>query len=151
MNKTQLIDKIIETRSAWDVILAEMNITQLAQPVENGVGSVKDLLAHISWYEHEMVFMIQSRTLHGSDWWNLPLDVRNDLIFQENKDRTLVDIVDSSRLIHQQLLQLIESLSEDDLQLPSEFPGMPTDWLPWQVIASNTYEHYLEHPIAVIK
>ena len=34
------------------------------------------------------------------------------------------------------------AVPDKDLMDPARFSGMPADWEPWQVIASNTYEHY---------
>ena len=36
-------------------------------------------------------------------------------------------------------------MTEEDLINPANFGEMPTDWIPWQVIASNTYKHYQNH------
>ena len=149
MNKTQLINKIIETRSAWDAVLAHMDETQLTQPGEDGIWSIKDILAHITWYEREMVVVIQGHALVGSDWWNLSLEERNALIYHENKERSLNEILQAAQQVHDHLLHLIGALTEEDLQDPRQFPGMPDDWQPWQVIASNTYEHYPDHRLKV--
>jgi len=54
--------------------------------------SVKDILAHIAWFEREMIGLLHQRTLAGSDLWNLPSDERNAVIFQLNRRRSLQDI-----------------------------------------------------------
>jgi hypothetical protein len=28
---------------------------------------------------------------------------------------------------------------------PGRFTDMPPDWLPWDLLAQNTYEHYQDH------
>ncbi|MFN2216624.1 MAG: hypothetical protein ACK2TS_06740 [Anaerolineales bacterium] len=43
------------------------------------------------------------------------------------------------------MLKLLQELDETDLNNPAAFEGMPGDWQPWNVIASNTYEHYDDH------
>ena len=39
----------------------------------------------------------------------------------------------------------METLTDEDLLDASHFAEMPSNWKPWEVIASNTYEHYDDH------
>ena len=111
--------------------------------------SVKDIIAHITWYEREMTGVIEARALVGSELWSVPLDERNEAIYRENKDRPLAEVLDEARQVHDRLMHQLESLSEQDLQDPGRFAEMPSDWKPWAVIASNTYEHYQHHVLQV--
>ena len=43
------------------------------------------------------------------------------------------------------MLALINTLSDEELRDPSRFEYMPTDWVPWEIIASNTFGHYQQH------
>lgn len=43
------------------------------------------------------------------------------------------------------MMNLLKSLDEQALNQAAAFPGMPPEWTPWEVIASNTYEHYDDH------
>jgi hypothetical protein len=53
--------------------------------------------------------------------------------------------VGEARAVFDQLLAGMQSLAEEDLHDPLRFAEMPADWVPWQVIASNCYEHYRQH------
>jgi hypothetical protein len=101
--------------------------------------------AHITWFEREMVGMLQARALIGSDLWQLPPDQRNARIFDENRERSLHDVLAEAQQVHQQFLEGMEALAEDDLVDPHRFPGMPEDWQPWKVLAGNSNEHYRDH------
>ena len=52
-----------------------------------GKWSVKDLVAHITWSEREMVGVLAARALAGSDLWSLTNDERNEIVYQQNRDR----------------------------------------------------------------
>ncbi|MCX5970934.1 MAG: ClbS/DfsB family four-helix bundle protein [Coprothermobacterota bacterium] len=63
----------------------------------------------------------------------------------ENRERSLEKTREEARGTFNQLLGFLESLPEEDLFDPSRFQGMPPDWQPWAVIASNAYEHNQAH------
>ncbi|HZD36808.1 MAG TPA: hypothetical protein VE130_16505, partial [Nitrososphaeraceae archaeon] len=47
--------------------------------------------------------------------------------------------------IHQELIKAIQRLSDEDMNDPGRFENMPQDWIPWDLIAGNTYQHYEDH------
>ena len=110
-----------------------------------GNWSLKDIIAHITWHEQEMVGLIQAHALVGSELWNLPTDERNAAIYEQVKDLPLEQVLAESEQVHQLLLEALPTLSNEDLIDPSSFPNMPPDWQPWMIIAQNTYEHYEDH------
>lgn len=145
MNKAELLDRIGAERARWEALLAMVDEARMDEPGVAGEWSVKDIVAHITWHEREMVGMIRRHALVGSGLWQLALDQRNAEIFKENKDRPLDDVLEESRAVHQQFLDALGTLSEEDLVDPGRFPGMPPDWRPWDVVAGNSYEHYEQH------
>ncbi|MDE0217922.1 MAG: hypothetical protein OXJ90_01530 [Spirochaetaceae bacterium] len=52
----------------------------MLQPRAGGCWSGKDIVAHVIWYEREMVGVLKSRVLAGSDLWALPVDERNSAV-----------------------------------------------------------------------
>jgi uncharacterized protein (TIGR03083 family) len=145
MNKAELLKDIRAEWALWEALLGEIEEAQMTQPGAAGEWSVKDVIAHITWFEREMVGMLQARALVGSDLWQLPTDERNARIFEENQDRPLQDVLAEAQQVHRQFLEEFEALAEDDLADPHRFPGMPEDWQPWIVIAGNSNEHYRDH------
>jgi hypothetical protein len=118
----------------------------------SGPWSVKDVVAHIAWHEKEMIGLIERRDLAAaSPWWDMPTDKRNQLVYEENKDRPLADVMTEAHAVHAQLAELLPALTDTDLCDPGWFAGMPADWVPWDVIAGNTYEHYAAHAETVGK
>ena len=143
-NKSQFLKRIRQSRAKLDTLLASIDPSKMTQP---GVGdwSVKDILAHITWHDQEMLNVINSHALVSSSLWGLPLDQRNAAIFKENEDRPLKEVLKNYYSIFAALLEAMHSLSEADLRDPGRFPNMPSDWKPWEMFASNTYEHYEDH------
>lgn len=145
ITKSQLLDRTRRARAELDALLARVDDAEMVQAGICGEWSAKDVLAHITWHEREMIGTLQAHALDGSELWDLPLDQRNAAIFEENKDRSLQDVRDETQPVFNLLLQWVESLPEEDLHDPGRFPGMPDDWQPWKLIAENTYEHYEDH------
>ena len=97
------------------------------------------------WYEREMVGMLRSRALIGSDLWALPLDERNAGVHEETKDMTLKEVRAESSRVFPELMEQLEALPQEAYGDASCFPGMPAEWEPWFVIAGNTFRHYSDH------
>ena len=143
--KKQLLEILRMERSRWEELLANVGMGRMTQPGVLGEWSVKDMIAHVTWYEREMVGLLKMRVLAGSDLWELPHDQRNASIFEANRDRLLPEVLTEARQIFEELVLAIESLTDDDLVDPARFAGMPSEWQPWKLIAENSYEHYRQH------
>ena len=145
MELAEFLEKIKTERTAWELQLARVPPEQMSAPGVAGKWSVKDLVAHITWSEWEMVGLLEARTLVGSDFWSLTNDERNEIVYQQNADRPLDEVLSDSKAVYARLLELVTGMSDMELNDPGQFAGMPADWLPWRVIAGNTYIHYREH------
>ena len=145
MDKTQFVSDFKAGRAVWNALLDRLDLTQAEFPAAEGALSVKDLIAHVTWYEREMVGLLTSHTLAGSELWSLSTNARNAVIFEQNRARPAADVLSEARSIGQQLTAAIDNLSEEEVCHADHFANMPHDWLPWQVIAGNTYDHYPAH------
>jgi len=150
MTKTEFLEKLTSARSEWDALLAKMDLARMSQPGVEGNWSIKDIIAHVTWYEREMINLIRTRTLAGSNLWDSPVDQRNAAIYEQNRARPLADMLAESQAAYQQFLGAVQTLSDDELNAASRFKDMPLDWVPWEVIASNSFNHYPDH-IATIR
>lgn len=143
--KAAFIARVRSAREQWEQPLAGLPPEALEQPGAGGAWTLKDVIAHITWYEREMIDILKARAFVGSPYWELPREARNAAIHAENRDKPSEQVLAEAQAVFAELLAQLEALPEVALYDPAYFPGMPEDWLPWQVIASNTYEHYLEH------
>ena len=145
MDKIRFLDTLLAERAEWDRVLSQIDEARMAVPRVAGEWSVKDVVAHVTWFEREMVGVLTAYALVGSDLWDLPGDERNRVIFEQNRQRPLEDVLTEARQVFDQLLAAVRPLSDEDLVDPGRFRDMPADWVPWQILAGNTYEHYRDH------
>ena len=149
MNRADFLQTLYTQRDRWEALLERVGQDRMTFPgVEDG-WSIKDIIAHVTWYEQEMVGLLQARRLAGSDLWNLPHAERNSIIYQQNRLRSLEDVLNESVTVYQQLRDLLEGLSDAELEDPHYFANMPDDWVPWQLVAENTYDHYHDHAASI--
>jgi hypothetical protein len=145
MNKAEFLHTLRVERAAWDALLTQVPVERMEEPGVAGEMSIKEIVYHVTWYERQMVEVLRSRALIGSPWWELPLDERNANILAEGRNTPLAEVLAEAGQVYEQLLAGLEELSDEELADARHFAEMPPDWLPWQVIASNCYEHYPQH------
>jgi hypothetical protein len=145
MDKQTFIEAVKQDHARWAALLAQIDPGRMLDAGAAGTMSVKDLVAHVTWYEKEMVHVMATRTLQGSDLWDLPLDPRNRAIFEANQARSLDEVLEEAHQVHSQLLAEMDKFTDEDLLDPARIRDMPSEWIPWELIASNTYEHYQQH------
>ena len=145
MKKTEFIKKLEFSRKEWDSRISKF---QNADFDKSGVivgMSLKDLVTHISWYEEQMVNLLKEKILAGSPLWELGHAKRNLAICELNKDRGIEEVLHESKIIYKKLNTEIRLLTDKDLNNSSAFEGMPEGWVPWMIIAGNSFEHYQQH------
>ena len=145
MTKTEFIQNVQTGRRQWQQLWKSIDLFGTSRPRTPGEMSLRDILYHITWYEREMVEMLQLRSLVGSPWWELPVDERNAQIQTEAQSVSLLQSWRLEQEVYTELMAQLQTLRDEELEDARFFQEMPSDWIPWQVIASNTYEHYVEH------
>lgn len=146
MNKAQLLKAIRSARAEWDAALAQVDPSHYEESGVSGEWSLKDVIAHVSWFEREVAHAFRIRSYEeSSEWWLLPADERNARIYDANRARTLGDVLAESTETYAALLSAIDSLSDEDLNDAERFPYSPPGAQPWEIIAQNSYEHYQHH------
>jgi uncharacterized damage-inducible protein DinB len=135
-------------RGAWEQTLAAIPRERMAE-IMCGEWSIKDTVAHLTWYDREMVGVLTTRRLAGSEWWNLPQDQRNQQIFEQHRDQPLDAVLQEHDQIHRELIGQIERLDDQDLNDPARIGEMLPGWKLWMLLEGNTWMHYLEHTEAV--
>jgi hypothetical protein len=146
MQKSKLLAEIRSGYAALEAILAPLSPQQMTTPGVNGQWSVKDNLAHISAWSRRLSMRLQA-VREGTQappgpYAGMTEDEANEFIYQQNKDRSLDDVLADLRATSQQALEAVQQTSEEDLNKPmSWLNGAPL----WISIAGNTYEHYQEH------
>ncbi len=145
VDKQQFIRNVRETREKLDALIAQVDEDRMLQPLDGSKWSVKDIIAHITWHEREVLAVLKARKLVGSDLWNLPLDERNQAIYEQYKDLPLGNVLSDARDVYQQMIGELEKLTEEDLNEPDRFADMPPGWRISNLFRENTYQHYADH------
>ena len=149
MEKSELIRRIGTARRGWDELLGRVDDGVVLRPGAEGELSAKDLVAHVTWYEREVVRMLRTRAMDVSGLWALGPDERNAAIFHEASGMSLEDVRAESARVFTALMEQLELLPEEAYQDAARFTDMPPECEPWKLIAGNTIWHYPDHTGAI--
>jgi hypothetical protein len=154
LSKPEFLETMRSERERWEALLAQADEAQLVQPGVAGDWSIKDIIAHVTAYERGLVKWLEAASRRESIEFPLldhpDVDHRNAVIFSENQDRPLPDVLLESRQVFQKLLELVHALPEQQLLDPHL-----TEWFVtprwnqsrplWKCIADDSYKHYHQH------
>ncbi len=141
----EMLNTIHDARAEWDALLAKVPRERMTEPGVMGDWSIKDIVAHVTWSEREMVPVLRERRFRGSDLWNLPVDERNQIVYEENRSRPLDEVLAESRDVFTALREALAALSDAELNEAGRIAEMPPGWTLAVVLPGNTFQHYLEH------
>ena len=148
LDRNGLLELVRITRGEWDGLLAGIPKERMTEPgVGGGEWTVKDVIAHNTWNELEMVKMLEARDLStgSDDLWMMTNDERNQALFERDRALPLNRVLAEAEEVREALFREAEKLEDADLTDPRRFANMPEDWVPWQIIAGCTFAHYPEH------
>ncbi len=129
MDRATFIETLHAGRAEWEALLAEVGEARMLQPGAAGEWSVKDVIAHVTWGEREMVGVMRAHALVGSDLWNLPEDERNAIMIAGQRDRPLHDVLTEERQVYAQFVEQVQALPDEDFTDARRFREMPEQWL----------------------
>jgi hypothetical protein len=89
--------------------------------------------------------IMYTHVVAGSELWKLSDDERNEIEYQQNRERPLQEIRSEEQQAYADLLAAAQTLSDEDLNDPHRFQQMPEEWVPWQLFAGNSFKHYQDH------
>jgi hypothetical protein len=149
MSKAKLIETLRSRRAEWDALLAMVPPARMEEPGVAGHWSVKDIIAHITYYERWMADRMHEQ-LRGESYTPTSLDQmhfeeRNVLIYEEYRGRSISDVLSDSRQVFQRLMEAVQAHSEAFLIDPQRFEGAPGPVVVWQMLQGDVYDHYPQH------
>jgi hypothetical protein len=151
MNKLEFLQNLQTSRAEWDALISEaqsLGEEAMLSRAGDDEWSLKDLIAHNIWYEREIVRLLTTRNLSfgpSDDLWATRNDERNKVLYEMYRDLPLSIVLSEEKQVYKDLLIEIRKLKDEDFNDPRRFNGMPMDWLPWRILAENSYEHYSSH------
>jgi hypothetical protein len=148
--KAELLAAMSNGYNAFEMLLSPLTQEQLLTPGVNAEWSTKDNIAHIgTWHQHALNYLQAAIQKRMPD--QLPevvddegVDQSNERFYQENKNRSLDEVLQTFRISYIQLVGAVQALSEEELFDPARFAWMKGTPL-WRIVSGNTYEHYQEH------
>jgi hypothetical protein len=141
-----------DERARWNALLDQMGLERMDLPGVEGDWSVKELVAHLTWYEQSVVEGAMQVASTGSFKRRRPegmgLDEMNARIAAQAHGRSAEEVLAEARQVFDQLLAVIEIIPQDILNDPRRL-GLPGDVVPWMAVANNSYAHYRQHEPAL--
>ena len=149
MDKAQLLAEMNSKYAELESLLASLNEQQMTTPGVSGDWSIKDILAHITTWQQSMLERLQAVARNVTPAFYGPdndeeMDRMNARFYQENKARPLSEVLSNFSTSHRQVVEMVQTLQDEDLFDPNRFTwrrGSPL----WDLVAGDTYEHYDEH------
>jgi len=149
VDRDAFLSRLASARRSWDELLGRIPRERMIEPTLAGGWSVKDVVAHVTWSEREMVGVLRQRALVGSPLWSLDQDARNAIVYAENRDRDPDDVLAEEQRVYAELLPLLEGLTSEDLADGDKWERMLPDVPPWRIFAGSTFLHYEDHAAAI--
>ena len=154
MTKAELLERIRAARAEWEAALAAVPAERMTEPGAAGEWSVKDVLAHVSYWEDwqadQLEGLLRGETAMVTRQGTPPgalsddTDERNAAIYTLYRERPLPEARDMARQSYPRLLALVEQVTEEALNDRQTYAwtfGYPV----WRMIAGNTYTHHPVH------
>ena len=154
--KAELLGRIQALHAQLAATVAALTPAQLEQPSMPDGWAVKDVLAHITWWEQRMIQLLRSAQ-RGEPYERLALpdeapdgviDRVNGEVFAANRDRPAADTLMERQRSFADVLATIDALGAGDTIDPAPLEAiLGSDVAAF--IAGDTYEHYAEHDTAI--
>jgi uncharacterized damage-inducible protein DinB len=149
MTKSKLLELLRVKRAEWDAVLAQVPQDSMTEPGVAGHWSVKDIIAHISyherWYADRLHEQLRGESYTPTEIDMMPFDERNGHIYEQNRDRSLQEVLVESQQVFPRLIAGVEAHSEAFLTEAQQFEGAPGPVFIWQMLRGDVYDHYAQH------
>lgn len=140
-SKTELREQVRGMYAALERAIAPILPAQMGVPGVNGAWSVKDELAHLTFWHRNFLSRVQCVTTGvASSGTDIDDDTWNMRCFVANRDRTLDDVFADLWCTQQAILDTIDALPE-----PLLFNAGPHGGALWEAVDGTILGHYPEH------
>jgi Protein of unknown function (DUF1706) len=144
MNRQQLLKQLDKAWTAFKESYAGLSESQLTQPGVTGHWSVKDIVAHVTWWEEEALQHLP-RILTGGrpPRYSIKyggIDAFNAQMTEQKRGLSLSDVLRQQEETHRKLLDYIQSAPEEQCTRETRFRRR---------LRLDTYSHYPKHAKAI--
>jgi hypothetical protein len=119
MNKSELLNWLQEEYRQWEALLDQIGPERMEQPGVNGDWSMKDIVAHLTGWQPRVnahLRAVQRGEPEPPPPWPAHLQTDDDInawIYESHRRRSLGEVLDESRQVFRQLLNVVEALPPD--------------------------------------
>jgi len=146
MNQNELLIALQESRERFMDAIENLPDSAMLEPGVNGDWSLKDVLAHLSRWEAELVRALwQTRQGRAPTWPRSDqIDALNAQWYAEMRERPLHKVLEDFEGVRNQTMLRVETFNDRQLTDPHAYRWLLGKPL-WQLIAANSFEHEAEH------
>jgi hypothetical protein len=152
MTKDELIMALEEDRESILESIEGLSDENMLLPGVVDGWSVKDVLAHLSRWEAELIKQLwqlrqgqRPTTVHFSGQSDDEINAR---WHSESRNRELGRVLEDFHGVRTQTIRRVEEFSEKDLNEAGRYRWLEKNSL-WKVVAESTFEHEAEHEAAI--
>lgn len=148
--KAELLAACNDAQQQVEETIAPLTPAQMTAPGVNGAWSIKDELAHLTFWNQNLLIRLRAATTDETPdpahfaKSDVEIDEWNARVFTENKDRPLEDVLTDFRDTYTQVVDALTPLADAALFDAKRFAwtnGTPL----WRWVAGDITEHYPEH------
>ena len=130
MNRQQLLNRLDTAWVAFQASYAGLSNSRLTEPGVTGDWSVKDLIAHVTWWEEEALrhlplIIVGDRPPRYSVAYG-GIDAFNAMMAERKRDVSLSEVLTQQDDTHQRLIDFVQSVSERPFHAGDALPTSPT-------------------------
>jgi hypothetical protein len=148
MTKDEILDALEDERENLLDAIEGLSDEVMLEAGVVGDWSIKDILAHLSAWEAELVKLLWQAS-HGERPSGIyasgvPVDEVNTVWSQAARSRPLDRVIDDFISVRKQTIRRVEPFSDADLSDPQRYPWLKGNPL-WEWIGSDSFKHESEH------
>jgi hypothetical protein len=136
--KGEILRRVRTTHLELEEVVAQIPPEQMTQPGVNGEWTVKDVLAHITWWERHLLLRLRTGLddvfTPGVDPY-LAMRAVNVEIFVANRERRLDHVLATFEATYRELLAVLEALPVEQAAQDEVYDA----------IGADTFSHYPVH------
>ena len=148
MDKNEILQNLSSIRKKFIITINSLPEEKILTPGIVGDWSVKDILAHITMWEAELVTLLwqaeRGRNPTTAHFGKTSIDELNNKWYLSMKNRALSQILSDFHGVRKQTERRVMALTNNDLTNPKRFTWLAEKPL-WVWIANDSYDHEKEH------
>jgi DinB family protein len=144
VTRAQLLARIDKAWAAFTDSYAGLTPSEMLEPGVTGAWSVRDLIAHVTWWEGEALAhlpgILRGRTppRYSVTYGGIP--AFNALMTEKKQSLSLADVLREQDETHRRLIALVEDVPQDQITTDTRWRHR---------LRLDTYGHYPKHAAAI--